>query len=40
MSGRRQPIRKYNEEYEVFKSAYHPYVNPGIGYKTVIAQKK
>ena len=40
MSGRRQPMRKYNVEYEDFKSAYDPYVTPGIGYTTVIAQNK
>ncbi len=33
-------MRKYIVEYEDFKSTYDPYVTPGIGYTTVIAQNK
>ena len=40
MSGRRYPMRKYNVEYEDFKTAFDPYVTPGIAYTTVVAQNK
>ena len=33
-------MRKYWVKYEDFKSAFDPYVTPGIGYKTVIACNK
>lgn len=33
-------MRKYDVKYEDFKSAYDPYVTPGTGYTTVIAQNK
>lgn len=33
-------MRKYNVEYEDFKTAFDPYVTPGIAYTTVVAQNK
>lgn len=40
MSKRGYPMRKYNVVYEDFKTAFDPYVTPGTGYTTVIAQNK
>ena len=40
MTKRRQPMRKYWVKYEDFKSAFDPYVTPGIGFTTVLAHNK
>ena len=33
-------MRRYWVEYEDFKSAFDPYVTPGIGFTTVLAHNK